>query len=316
MKLLLSLLLRSAFVAPVLLTGFAANRSVAAAASFAPKISLGYSLYGMKTLPATEAVRECARIGYKNIELTIDPGFPADPKALAPADRAALREEARSLGVAFSALMLNIQLGAPEAKHLKNIEAIQSAAVLARDLSPDAPPPVEVILNGGKPDQWEAQKQMLAARLREWVAAAAEKGGTMVIGAHANMTVNTADKLLWLYHQAERPELGLYYNHIHFELEGMPLAESLRRLGPYVKFVHLQDATGTPAKRNYMLPGEGKTDYPGYFRQLDRLGYRGPLVVEVSGAIWKKPGYDPIATAETCYRTMAAALAKSGVPHE
>lgn len=282
----------------------------------AQKISLGYSLYGMKTFSVSDALKECARIGYKNLELTIDPGFPAEPGMLTPDTRRALRDQAKTLGVTFSALMLNIQIGAPEPKHRQNIAAIEAAAVLARDLAPEAPPPVEVIFSGGNPELWEEQKEMLAARLKEWVAAAAAKGGTMVIGAHANMTINTAEKLLWIYHRAERPELGLYYNHIHFELEGMPLAESLRLLGPYVKFVHLQDADGTPAKRNYMLPGEGKTDFPAYFRLLDKLGFHGPLVVEVSGAIWKKPGYDAIKTAEICFQSMNGALQKSGVPHQ
>lgn len=290
--------------------------ALAGEAAAPQKMSLGYSLYGMKTMAVPDALRECARIGYKNLEVTVDPGFPAEPKALSTDARKAIREQAKSLGIRFSAMMLNIQLGAPEAKHQQNLDAIRATAELARDLQPDAPPPVEVILAGGKPALWAEQKEMLAARLREWVAAAVEKGGTMVIGAHAAMTVNTADKLLWLYRQAERPELGLYYNHIHFELEGMPLAESLRLLGPYVRFVHLQDATGTPEKRNYMLPGEGKTDFPAYFRMLDKLGYHGPLVVEVSGAIWRKPDYDPVKTAETCYTMMASALDKSGVRHQ
>jgi sugar phosphate isomerase/epimerase len=279
-------------------------------------MSLGYSLYGMKTLSISDALKACARIGYKNLEVTVDPGFPAEPKILSSETRRTLREQAKELGITFSAMMLNIQLGSPEPKHKQNIEAIKATVELAKALSPNVPPPVEVILSGGNPSLWETQKDLLAAHLREWVDAAAKAGGTMVVGAHANMTVNTADRLLWLYRQANRPELGLYYNHIHFELEGMPLVESLRLLGPYVKFVHLQDATGTPANRNYQLPGDGKTDFPVYFQMLDRLGYHGPVVVEVSGAIWKKPEYDPIKTAETCYRAMSSALEKAGISHE
>jgi inosose dehydratase len=181
----------------------------AAVASAPKKMSLGYSLYGMKSLSVSDALKECARIGYKNLEVTVDPRFPAEPKMLTPEARRALRAEAQALGVTFSAMMLNIQLGAPEARHRQNLDAIKATAEFARDLSPDAPPPVEVIFSGGKPELWEEQKQMLAARLKEWVSAVAEKGGTMVVGAHANMTINTAEKLLWIYHQAERPELGL-----------------------------------------------------------------------------------------------------------
>jgi sugar phosphate isomerase/epimerase len=281
------------------------------------QLSLGYSLYGMKSMPVEEAVSQIIRIGYKNIELTVDAGFPAEPKLLSVEARRALRDQARASGVHYSALMLGIALGAPSPVQTKNLAAIKAAVQLAKDLAPEAPPPVEVILSGGKPTLWEEQKNQLVENLKAWVAAAAENGGTMVIGAHANMTVNTADKLLWLYERAARPELGLYYNHIHFDLEGMPLAESWKRLGPYVKFIHLQEATGTPAKRNYMLPGAGHTtDFVAYFRMLEQTGYHGPLVVEVSGAIWKLKGYDPIKTAQTCYSSMHAALEEAGVAHE
>ena len=58
-------------------------------------------------------------------------------------------------------------------------------------------------------------------------------------------------------------------------------------------------AAEMPAK--YLLVGEGKIDYVKYFRLLEELKYRGPILVEVSAQIHRLPGYAPVKTAEKCY---------------
>src|SRR5437588_3112427 len=45
-------------------------------------ISLGFSLYGMKTVPLDEALKRCAAIGYRNVEFALNAGYPTAPQAL------------------------------------------------------------------------------------------------------------------------------------------------------------------------------------------------------------------------------------------
>jgi inosose dehydratase len=72
--------------------------------------SLGYTLYGMKTIPVQEALTHCARIGYRNVELPLLPGYPTQPDKLTPALRREIRRQTEDLGLSISALTYNMSL--------------------------------------------------------------------------------------------------------------------------------------------------------------------------------------------------------------
>ena len=277
--------------------------------------TLGYSLYGMKMVPLAESFAVCARIGYRNVEVCMFPGYPGEPKALSKAARSDLRKQLGDLGLAVSSIMPRVGLNGDDAGQAKVLETLRAAAELGQDISPGAPPVVQAQLGGGRPDEWDAQKQKMVTRLGRWADTLKSAGAVTVLGTHLGATVNTPDRLLWLYHQVARPEIALYYNHIHYTVEGVPIEQSLPALIPFCRVLHLQDATGKPETKNYMLPGdpEGPTDFPRYFRELDRHGYRGPLVVHVSGKFSTVPGYEPVPVAELCFKRMDAALRAAGL---
>ena len=75
----------------------------------------------------------------------------------------------------------------------------------------------------------------------------------------------------------------------------------------------MKDAAGTPAKPEYLLPGDGKTDYLEYFRLLKELRYSGFVGVEVSAMIQRRPEYKPVPTARLCYERLAPLFARAGV---
>jgi sugar phosphate isomerase/epimerase len=276
----------------------------------AENVSLGFSLYGMKTLPLDQALRACAEIGYRNVELTADPGFSAEPKLLSAEDRKNLRAQLASLKLEVSCLMVNLKLLADDQKHTENLQTIKAAAELGHDLVPERPPMIETVL-GGKPGEWNQAKDRLAARLLDWSHAASAGNTILAIKAHVGSTVNSPERLLWLLKKVNSPAIAALYDYSHFEVMGFPLADSLKTLLPYTRMIHVKDTSGDEKKFQFLLPGEGRTDYVAYFKLLKQLGFKGPVVAEVSSQVWKKPGYDPIAAATKCYQALSSALAKA-----
>ena len=164
---------------------------------------------------------------------------------------------------------------------------------------------------GGKPAQWDDIKDRMVERLQSWAAVAKAGGLTLAIKAHVGNAVNSPERLLWLLEKANSPAVKVGYDFSHFQLAGVSLADSMKALLPQTRFIHLKDATGDAKKFQFLLPGEGSTDYVAYFKLLKQLGYNGAVVVEVSGQIFNKPGYDPIAAAKKCFATLSAALARA-----
>jgi sugar phosphate isomerase/epimerase len=88
--------------------------------------------------------------------------------------------------------------------------------------------------------------------------------------------------LLWLLEQVPSPALHVVYDYSHFELQGIGMEESMKALLPRTRFIHVKDASGDARKFQFLLPGEGKTNYAEYFALLKKHEYRGPVCVEVS----------------------------------
>lgn len=290
--------------------GFAALPCLTRAAA-SGDVSLGFSLYGMKTLSLDEALKTCAEIGYANVELALNAGFPSEPKVFTTAARAEAAQQLKALKLDLPCLMVNLSLTADDKAHALALQTIADAAQVARDMNAANPPIIETVC-GGKPATWEQQKAGMAERLQSWAEVAEKEKTTIAIKAHVGSAVNSPERLLWLLEQVKSPAIQVTYDYSHFELQGIGMEESMKLLLPRTKFIHVKDSTGDAAKFQFLLPGEGRTDYVRYFTALKQHGYHGPVVVEVSGQIFNKPGYDPVAAAKKCYAVLAGALAKVG----
>jgi sugar phosphate isomerase/epimerase len=271
------------------------------------KISLGFGLYGMKTLPLPEALSICARIGYENVELCFAPGFPAEPSRLSRANRAAVRQQLAALNLFVSAGMPNLNLFGTPAVQADDLETIKRCAEVLHDLGVAGTAPLETIL-GGKSAEWEQSKQRALERLRAWTDTAVAAGVTMVVKAHAGQAVDTPERLLWMIRGVNSPALAVDYDHSHFELRGFTLEDSLRTLGPYIRFVTVKESKGTAEHPHFLLPGDGHTNFKHYFKVLRDVGYAGPVVVEVSAQIFSQKGYDPTVAAQRSYAALAPGL--------
>ncbi len=274
--------------------------------------TIGFSLYGMRSLKLADALKACADIGYEAVELVTIAGWPADPSALSVSDRADVRQRLEDHRLALPALMENLVLKTDAASHRKNLDRLKLSADLGRELSPDRPPVVETVL-GGSPAKWDELKSPMADALRDWAKVAEETKTIVAIKPHVGGAVHTPEGALWLVEQVGSPWIRLTYDFSHYRLRGIGLKESLAALLPQTSFIHVKDAKGTAASFQFLLPGEGDVDYPLYFTLLKDAGYRGSVMVEVSGQLHTKPGYDPLAAARKSHDHLAAALAKAGL---
>jgi len=293
------------------LQSLAAAAAAPAFAQSSAKPSLGFSLYGMKSLSLDDALKTCAEVGFSHVELALNPGYVTEPKVFTTEARKAVVAKLAELKLSLPCLMVNMSLTADDKAHASALQLIADAGALARELNPATPPILETVL-GGKPATWDEQKAGMAEKLHAW-AAAAEKAKTVIaVKAHVGSAVNSPERLLWLLDQVKSPAIQVAYDYSHFQLMGIDMEESMKLLLPRTKFIHVKDSVGTMPKFQFVLPGEGSIDYVKYFAALKQHGYIGPVCVEVSGQVFNKPGYDPIAAAKKSFATLNGALAKVG----
>jgi inosose dehydratase len=278
------------------------------------RIGLGFSLYGMKSLPLDRAVRACAEIGYDCVELPVLADWQADSARFTAAARKAFAKTLSDEGVRLSAVMENLPLLAD--KVADNRDRLQRAAEIARDLATGDAPLVETVL-GGRPGEWNQFKEKMVERLGEWARVMADAKVVLAIKAHVGNACRIPEDLVWLLKQVDSPWIQAAYDYSHFQLQGLDLAASLKTLLPQTVFIHVKDAQGQAGKFQFLLPGAAtgnmQVDYPAYFRQIAAENYRGDVVVEVSGQIHSQPGYDPLAAARQSYGPLARAFTSAGL---
>lgn len=273
------------------------------------RLPLGFSLYGMKTVALPDALRTCTATGYDGVELALLPGYATEPARLSAADRRELRSRFDDSGLSLHGLMENLSEPAADAAHRANLDRLRAAADLGHALCPDRPPPIETVL-GGRPAEWDTVKDRLADRLRAWAEVARATRTVVAVKPHVAHALHTPAAAAWLVGQVNSPWLRLAFDHSHFALRGVAVADAVRTLAPLAAFAHVKDARGSAEKFEFLLPGEHGTDYPELVRSLTAAGYRGPVVVEVSSMVFNRQGYDPVAAARTSYANLAAAFGR------
>ena len=290
---------------------FIGARCVRAAAAEKPELpfTLGFSLYGLKSLPIEQAIRTCAEVGFTDVEPALLPGYDTEPAKLSPAKRKEVRSILDGLGVRVPCLMENIRPSVDDKTQAENFEKLARAAELGHAWKPAEPGSqviVETVL-GGKPAEWNKLHKPMAAGLAQWAEVAAKRDIVIAIKAHVGGALHTPDDTAALVREINSPHLKAVYDFSHFQLQGFDLEKSLRTLLPETVFIHVKDGRGEPGKFEFLLPGQGSTDYVQYFRLLRELKYAGSVTVEVSGQIHQKAGYDGPAAVRQCYQALHAA---------
>ena len=302
---------------------FTAQMALAGAALLVPQpsiaadekptaVNFGFTLYGMRKLPITEAIQVCADIGYGSVELACMADWPGAPEVLSKALRIEIINRLQNTGIEVASLMENLSPLAEAKIHEANLERLKRTFELGHDLSPNSTPVVETVL-GGKPAEWEQVKGRMVERLHDWARIAEAGKTTIALKPHVGGALHSPEGAQWLMEQLSSPWLKLAYDFSHFELRGRVLTETLDLMLPQTAFIHVKDTQGDASKFQFLLPGDGKTDYLTYFRYLKQKSYSGPIVVEVSGQLHSRADYDAVAAAKKSYAKLAPILAETGL---
>jgi inosose dehydratase len=279
------------------------------AAEAAP-LTLGFSLYGMKTMTTGDALRAIAEIGYDSAELCLLDGYDAAPAKLTAERRRDVRKQLGDLGLKLTALMENVPLG-DAAMQPAVRERLRVAAELGHELSPDSPPVLETVMGGGK---WDDVRESYREHLGGWARVGEATKTVIAVKPHRFGAVNLPEQALWLIEQVKSPWIKLNIDPSHFELRDPPVTDAIKQLLPHAALVAVKDVILKDGKAAFALPGEGgQFDYAKFLQQLVASGYRGDVNVEVSGMVSSQPGYEPVAAARKSHKHLAEAFSRARI---
>lgn len=277
-----------------------------------PEIGFGFGTYGMKTLSIPDSIRTAADIGYDGLEFALMKGWPTEPVLLTAQDRRNVQKMISDRGLEVPSLLESLPcLRGPE-KHRENLEKLKQAIQLAQEIGNTRIPVVQSIV-GGAAGNWDRDRDRAVDELGDWARIAAETRTTVCFKPHASNLVNTPERALWIHQRIGSSWLKTVYDFSHFSLEGLSLKESLEKQLPITSYVQIKDSKGTPGKHEYLLPGDGTTDYLQLLRILRQNNYNGFVNVEISSMIHRRKDYQPVPTARLCYARLEPIFEKAGV---
>jgi len=308
---------------------------------------LGYSTWGMPTVPIEMAVRCCAALGFDSLELTVCRSVGEFPNRSAELDsldgpaRQRIRQLYEAHGLKLPAVAGHTPLLVADPAAVRaSMDRLKRTIDLCADLAGPEGPPALNTTTGGRPDQWEAVRETLAERSAELADYAARRGVMVALEPHVGAALDRPERALWLLQRVGSPYLRLNFDISHFNVVGIPIEDSVPALAPLSVHTHVKDETFRPVAEDegapdplqrpylgqardpqgrlveyrFLVPGEGVFDYGRYLRAMHVAGYRGAITVEISVQVQRRPGYDPLAAAAQSYRVLQDAFWAAGVP--
>lgn len=277
-------------------------------------MKIGYCTWGMPTVPVDTMIPFLARTGYTGIELTVIPGYTTDLSLLDSTERRRIAQMLKDYHLELPAIASQTSMIDQEPELASIHRARLMAAVdLATEWAIDGTPPAIDTTVGGKPEEWDELKPLLFERMAELVRYGEQRGVVIAAEPHVGSMLDRVDRVLELLNAINSPFLKLNFDISHFNVQGIPIAESVPALGPHSVHTHVKDERGVVPDFEFLIPGEGVFDYVEYLHAMRAAGYDGYITAEISIMVQRRPGYDPLAAAEQTYRVLARAFAQAGL---
>jgi sugar phosphate isomerase/epimerase len=275
---------------------------------------LSHSTWGMPRVPIDVAIAHCAALGFDGLELTVIPGWVTDAAGLDRGERRRIRalyddHQLDLCGLSGNTPLLDMN----ETDHVENMARLHGYLDLAAELQHAGERLTVSTTSGGVPDDWEQVKEMLVDRFGE-LAQYAQRAGVLIgMEPHVGAALHRPEQALWLLEQVRSPGLTIHFDISHFNVQGMAMEPVIAQLAPHSAHTHVKDERGVAPDHEFRIPGEGKMDYVRYLKAMQRAGYDGHIVVEISLMVQRRPDYDPLAAASQSYRVLARAFDDAGI---
>jgi len=277
-------------------------------------MKLGYSTWGMPTVPVDIALAHLAELGFDGVELTVIPGYSTEPSSLTKSERRRILKLLQKHGLDLPAIAGHTSLMEDDAKvHEANLERLKETIDLAVDWAGPAALPAIDTTTGSQPDAWESRKALLVERTQELAEYARSKGVMIAMEPHVGSIIDTPQKMVELLELVGLPNVKVNFDISHFNVMGYSIEESVSTMAPHSVHTHVKDETGRAPNHQFLIPGEGVFDYVAYLRSMQHYGYTGYISAEVSVMVQRRPNYDPLDAAAQTYATLAAAFETAGI---
>ncbi len=278
-------------------------------------MQIGYTTWGMPSVPVDQALAFLNEQGFDAVELTVLPNYTTAVDRLDAEERRRIRNLFATYGLTLPAVAAHRSLlDEDPGAHRENMRVLKQAVDLCAEWNDGRGMPVLDTVLGGTPEDWEPRQDFIFERVRELVDYAADRNVVIGLEAHVGSALDTAEKSVQLVETMGSPHLGLNFDISHFDVLGMPIDEAVRLMAPYAVHTHVKDQRGRAPDYEFLVPGEGDFDFVAYLRAMHAAGYRGSITAEVSYMVQKRPGYDPFESAALCFRTLEKAFSEADVP--
>jgi sugar phosphate isomerase/epimerase len=161
---------------------------------------------------------------------------------------------------------------------LRLAAATGAVSLVIPEYAPQFSPPIFV-----PPSPSDAEKSLLLELLEDVGRYAQQIGTTLVlepINRYETRFFHTVDEAVEICKEVGSPNIKVMADLFQMNIEERDIAESIRRAGKYIHYVHLSDS-------NRLLPGYGHIDFRSAFGALKEIGYEGYMGLEC--AISGKP---------------------------
>ncbi len=278
-------------------------------------MKIAYGTYAMPTVPLEEAFPALARMGYDGVEIFIgSTHLGATPDQMDSARRKQLRDLLRRDNLGVPAIMQTGGLYTPSVEEQEaKLERMRLCAQLARDLGIDEPP-ILALGFGGKEEDWDEIKNHMVDLLNHYAQVAEQEDFLIAGEAHYGAAVDRTERIVWLLETVNHPRVRLHFDIVHLFLAGEPIEDAVKTLVPYTIHTHITDAIKhADGTLELLLLGQGELDATTYLRAMDEAGWDEFITLEVSGMVWSREDYEPMAAAQFSYDVLSTAFEQAGV---